>query len=117
MTDARVLQQADAPAELTERDPVNRRAVTPGRVAQLWKRFFLCGDDRDLVPLGTRGVEHEKRKPAVARDEPELHSSAPSSSVRRGGLRGISPPSGTPRQATGDPTSRRRRRSTSPTST
>ena len=83
---------ADAGAELAERDPVDGGAVARGRVVQLGKRLFLRRDDRDVVPLRARGVEHEEREPAVAGDEPErIHSSATSSSARRVGRRRMTP--------------------------
>ena len=41
--------------------------------------------------LRTRGVQHQERKTAVARDEAQLHSSATSSSARRDGRRRITP--------------------------
>ena len=71
--DAGLLQQADARAQLPERDPVDRRApALRGRVVQLGERFFLDRDDGDVVALRARGVEDEERKPAVAGDETEL---------------------------------------------
>ncbi len=61
------------------------------RLVEILEGLFLGGDDGDLVPLGASRLEDEERKPAVAGDEPELHSSATSSSVRRAGRRRITP--------------------------
>ena len=36
-------------------------------------RFLTCGDDGNVVARGARRIQHEKRKPAVAGDEAELH--------------------------------------------
>ena len=44
--------------------------------AEFRKRLFLDRDDRHLVALGAGGIEHEKRKPAVAGDQTELHRDA-----------------------------------------
>ena len=86
---------ADAGAELSERDPVNRGPVPRGGAVQFGKRLFLGGDDRDVVPLRTRRVEDEERKGAVAgdqaRDACRRYSSATSSSARRVGRRRMTP--------------------------
>jgi hypothetical protein len=65
-----VFEDADAGAELAERHPVQRGLGFPrGRVGQFGKRLFLDRDDGHLVALGAGGIEHEKRKTAVASDE------------------------------------------------
>jgi hypothetical protein len=52
---------------------VDAAAVAGRRLCQLAEGFFTGGDDGDLVAFGARGIEHEKRKPAVAGNEAELH--------------------------------------------
>ena len=42
-----------------------------GDLGQVGKGFFLDGDDGHVVAGSARGVEHEERKSAVARDQPE----------------------------------------------
>ncbi len=61
------------------------------RLLEILERFFLRRDHRDLVTLGARRLEDQEGKPTVAGNEPELHSSATSSSVRRAGRRRITP--------------------------
>ena len=53
-------------------------AVARGGVVQLGERLFLGGDDRDVVPLRARRVEHEERKPAVAGDQAQRMRRIPS---------------------------------------
>ena len=65
------LQQADAFAELSQRHPVHGRRRGPRRRGrQFGKSLFLNGHHGDVVAEAARRVEHEKRKPAVAGDEP-----------------------------------------------
>ena len=73
---AGLAQQANARSQLTERDPVNRGAVPLGGVIELGERLFLHGDDGDVVAQCPRGIEDEKRKPAVAGNQTKCHSVA-----------------------------------------
>ena len=77
--------------ELAERDPVDGSAEALREVFEFGKRLLFRGHHGDLVALGARRLEHEKRKPPVARDEPQLHSSTTGSSVRRVERRRITP--------------------------
>jgi hypothetical protein len=67
------LEQTDALAELTERNPVNRRPVPRRGVDKLGKSLFLDGDHRHVMPLRGRRLEDQEGKLAVAGDETELH--------------------------------------------
>src|SRR5688572_6591189 len=64
---------------------------------ELGEGFFLERDDGDVVACRTRGVEHQKRESAVARNQTEAHrlslpySSAISSSARRVARRRMTP--------------------------
>ena len=69
--------------KLTERDPVDRGAVPLGGVIELGERLFLHRDDGDVVAQCPRGIEDEKRKPAVAGNQTKCHSVA----VPRSGFR------------------------------
>ena len=40
-----------------------------GRVIQIRERFFLGGDDRDIVPHGSGRVQDQKRETAIPCDE------------------------------------------------
>ena len=63
------LEQLDALAELSERDPVQRRAGLPRRLLEVGEGFLLDGDDGDLVTEITGALQCEKGKLAVAGDE------------------------------------------------
>jgi hypothetical protein len=66
---AGTLEQVDAPAQLTERDPVDRRRGRALRqLLELGKRFLLQRDDGDVVAGVARRVEDQKREAAVPRD-------------------------------------------------
>ncbi len=64
-----VLENLDTLAEVAERDRVVARVRITGRLLQFRKRFFLDGDDGDVVAEAARPLEREKRKPAVAGDD------------------------------------------------
>ena len=83
--DAGLLQQADAGAQLAERDPVQvRRRRARRDVGELGKGLFLDGDDGDVVPGAARGVEDEEGETGRCRRSGRaLHSSARTSSARR----------------------------------
>ena len=57
--DARLLEQADAGAELPERDPVNLAARPLRRVGQFGERLFLRRDDGDVV-AGARAASRTR---------------------------------------------------------
>ena len=44
-----------------------------GGLVQLGKGFLLSGDDRDVMALRSRGLQHQKGKASVAGDEAQLH--------------------------------------------
>ena len=71
--DAGLLQHLDARAELAERDPVDVALQAGGRLVQFGEGLFLGGDDRDVVPLGPGGIEHEEGKAAVTGDQAKFH--------------------------------------------
>ncbi len=93
--DAGLLQQRDAGPELAERDPMQRGRGRLRRVhRQFGKGFFGERDHGDVVTRAARGVEDEKRKAPVPRDQAEAHrrySSASTSSARRVARRRITP--------------------------
>ncbi len=66
---AGILHQADALAELTERDPMDRRARLRGGFVEIGECFFFCGDDRDVMAHRTGSVQHKEWEPAISRDE------------------------------------------------
>ena len=69
--DVGVLENLEEGAELAERDPVHGGRRRPrGGLFELLRRFFLDGDDGDVVAHRARGVEHQERKPPVAGDQP-----------------------------------------------
>ena len=75
LSDAGLLEHADALAELAERHPVQRRRRRPrGGVRELGEGLLLDGDDGDVVPSRARRIEDEKGKPAVAGDQAEPHA-------------------------------------------
>jgi hypothetical protein len=67
--DAGILEQADALAQLAQRDPVDGRARLRRRVVQIAERLFLRGDDGYVVAHRPGGVENQKRESPVAGDE------------------------------------------------
>ena len=64
-----LLQDPDARAELSERDPVDVALLSGGGLVQFGEGFFLGGDNRDVVPLCPSGLEDEERKSPVTRDQ------------------------------------------------
>ena len=63
------LEELDALAELSEGDPVEGGVGLPRRGLEVGERFFLDGDDRDLVAEVTGALQCEERKFAVAGDD------------------------------------------------
>ena len=80
---AGILQQRDALSQLAERDPVDGRARLRGGVVEVGERFFLGGDDGDVVPHRAGGVEHQKRKRPLPAIRPKCIVDRPSSIVDR----------------------------------
>ena len=93
LRDAGVLQQADALAEMPDRNPVDVGAGALRGVVQLGKRFFFRRDDGDVVALRTRGLEDQKGEASVAGNQAYAHdySSASASSALRVARRRMTP--------------------------
>ena len=98
--DAGVLEQVHPGAQAVRaRRGGGRRRGPRGRGLEVGKGFFLERDDRDVVAGAARGIEDEKREPAVAGDQTEAghwpdiggYSSASTSSARRVARRRITP--------------------------
>src|SRR5262245_66563027 len=80
LSDAGLLEQVQPGSQLTQRNAVDgghRRTL--GSRLEIRKRFFLERDDGDVVAGAARGVEDQKREPAVAGDQSEgrSHSAIP----------------------------------------
>ena len=66
-------QNLDAGAEVAERHPMQVGADPAGVGLELGERFFLDGNDGDVVTEIAGALEDEKRKLAVARDDSDAH--------------------------------------------
>ena len=67
--DPGLFHEADARAELSERDPMDPGARLRGGLVQIGKRFFFGGNDGDVVPHGACGVQNQEGEAPVTRNQ------------------------------------------------